>query len=139
MNKDILQGFQKESDLGEIELDIGNDLFNFQWAEFAPPSGAMAANYSRHFYSFFLFNFSYYFIDLFTENKVNHTDILSHGQWTEHWPMIKEGTFIIATMEFVFKEVVTQLLHGTPHIFMEQAYKTIHLLHKPFLSSTRLG
>ena len=55
MNKDVLRGFQKESDLGEIELDIGNDLFNFQWAEFAPPSGAMAANYSRHFLFFFSF------------------------------------------------------------------------------------
>ena len=53
MIKDVLQDFQKETDFGEIELDIGNDLFNFQWAEFAPPSGVMAANYSRHFYSAF--------------------------------------------------------------------------------------
>lgn len=140
MNKDVLRGFQKESNLGEIELDIGNDLFNFQWAEFAPPSGVMAANYSRHFFFFsFLFDFTYYYIDLFTENKVNHINIPSHGQWTEHWPMIKEGTFTIATMESAFKEVATQLLYGIPHIFMEQAYKTIHLPHKPFLSSTRLG
>ena len=36
MNKDVLQDFQKETDFEEIELDIGNDLFNFQWAEFAP-------------------------------------------------------------------------------------------------------
>lgn len=67
MNKGVLQGFQKDSDsnFGEIELDIGNDLFNFQSAEFAPPSGVMAANYSRHFqsiffYVFFLFNLSLY-------------------------------------------------------------------------------
>ena len=53
MNKDVLQDFQKETDFGEIELDIGNDLFNFQWAEFAPPSGVMAANYSRNFHSAF--------------------------------------------------------------------------------------
>jgi hypothetical protein len=58
MNKDILRGFRKECDFGEIELDIGNNLFNFQWAEFAPPSGVMAANYSRHFHSFFQFFFS---------------------------------------------------------------------------------
>ena len=36
-------------DVGEggIELDIGGNSFNFQWAELAPPSGVMAANYSR--------------------------------------------------------------------------------------------
>lgn len=63
MNKDVLQGFQEESDIGEIELDIGNDLFNFQWAEFAPPSGVMAANYSRHFlFLFFSFQFHLLFI-----------------------------------------------------------------------------
>ena len=28
MNKFFLQDFQKETDFGEIELDIGNDLFN---------------------------------------------------------------------------------------------------------------
>lgn len=56
MNKEVLRGFQKESDFGEIELDIGDDLFNFQWAEFAPPSGVMAANYSRHFRFLFVFS-----------------------------------------------------------------------------------
>lgn len=48
MNKDILEGFQDKADHGEIELDIGDNLFNFQWAELAPPSGVMAANYSRY-------------------------------------------------------------------------------------------
>jgi hypothetical protein len=47
MNKEAVQGFRKNSDTGEIELDIGGNSFNFQWAELAPPSGAMAANYSR--------------------------------------------------------------------------------------------
>jgi hypothetical protein len=47
MNKDILLGLAEESDIGEIELDIGGNIFNFREAELAPPSGAMAANYSR--------------------------------------------------------------------------------------------
>ena len=47
MNKDAVRGFRERSDEGEIELDIGGNSFNFQWAELAPPSGVMAANYSR--------------------------------------------------------------------------------------------
>ena len=47
MNKDAVRGFREQSDVGEIELDIGGNSFNFQWAELAPPSGVMAANYSR--------------------------------------------------------------------------------------------
>jgi hypothetical protein len=47
MNKDVLLGLADESDIGEIELDIGGSVFNFRKAELAPPSGAMAANYSR--------------------------------------------------------------------------------------------
>jgi hypothetical protein len=47
MNKEAVQGLREQSDEGEIELDIGGDTFNFQWAELAPPSGVMAANYSR--------------------------------------------------------------------------------------------
>jgi hypothetical protein len=47
MNKDVLLGLADESDIGEIELDIGGAIFNFREAELAPPSGAMAANYSR--------------------------------------------------------------------------------------------
>jgi hypothetical protein len=46
MNKDVVRGFREQDD-GEIELDIGGNSFNFQWAELAPPSGVMAANYSR--------------------------------------------------------------------------------------------
>jgi hypothetical protein len=45
MNKDALQGLQ---DQGGIELEIGGNQFNLQWAEHAPPSGVMAANYSRY-------------------------------------------------------------------------------------------
>ena len=69
MNKDVLQGLQNESNFGEIELNIGNDLFNFPLAEFAPPSGVMAANYSRHFYFFFLFNFTYLSMDRFVHRE----------------------------------------------------------------------
>lgn len=47
MNKDVVRGLREQTDVGEIELDIGGNTFNFQWAELAPPSGAMAANYSR--------------------------------------------------------------------------------------------
>ena len=47
MNKDVFLWLVEETDIGEIELDIGGNIFNFCEAEFAPPSGAMAANYSR--------------------------------------------------------------------------------------------
>ena len=47
MKKDVLLRLVEETDIGEIELDIGGNIFNFHEAEFAPPSGAMAANYSR--------------------------------------------------------------------------------------------
>jgi hypothetical protein len=47
MNKEAVRGLREESDVGEIELDIGGTSFNFQWAELAPPSGVIAANYSR--------------------------------------------------------------------------------------------
>lgn len=47
MNKDAVRGLREQSDGGKIELKIGGDTFNFQWAELAPPSGVMAANYSR--------------------------------------------------------------------------------------------
>jgi hypothetical protein len=47
MNKDAIRGLADESNIGEMELDIGGNIFNFPEAEFAPPSGAMAANYSR--------------------------------------------------------------------------------------------
>jgi hypothetical protein len=47
MNKSVALNLAKESNIGEIELDIAGSLFNFPAAEFAPPSGAMAANYSR--------------------------------------------------------------------------------------------
>lgn len=58
MNKEVVRRFREQSGhdsegLGEIELDIGGYSFNFQWAELAPPTGVMAANYSRHFLSFF--------------------------------------------------------------------------------------
>jgi hypothetical protein len=47
MNKKAVQGLQEPTAKGEIELEIGGYLFNFDWAELAPPSGVMAANYSR--------------------------------------------------------------------------------------------
>jgi hypothetical protein len=54
MSKDMLRGLQEESSSGEIELDIGDELFTFHNAEFAPPSGVIAANYSRFFVHFLL-------------------------------------------------------------------------------------
>ncbi len=47
MNKNVLLKLVEERDVGEIELDIAGNLFNFSKAELAPPSGAMAVNYSR--------------------------------------------------------------------------------------------
>lgn len=49
MNKEVVRGIREQSERGNIELDIGGNSFNFQWAEMAPPSGVMAANYSRYF------------------------------------------------------------------------------------------
>jgi hypothetical protein len=61
MNKEVVQGLREQSDEGDIELDIGDDSFNFQWAELAPPSGVMAANYSRHLLNYFfgIYYFTY--------------------------------------------------------------------------------
>lgn len=47
MNKEAVRGIRNQTHLGEIELDIGGNSFKFPWAELAPPSGVMAANYSR--------------------------------------------------------------------------------------------
>ena len=47
MNKDAVHGLQEETDGEGIELEIGGNTFHFQWPEHAPPSGVMAANYSR--------------------------------------------------------------------------------------------
>jgi hypothetical protein len=47
MNKEAVRGFRENNVTGEIELDIDGNSFDFQWAELAPPSGVMAANYSR--------------------------------------------------------------------------------------------
>jgi hypothetical protein len=47
MNKDAVRGLGKKIEDGGIELDIGGNSFNFHWPELAPPSGVMAANYSR--------------------------------------------------------------------------------------------
>ena len=58
MSKDILGGFKNADDFGEMELNIGDSLFSFHNAEHAPPSGMMAANYSRHF-NFYICFLSY--------------------------------------------------------------------------------
>ena len=47
MNKEAVKAVREQSEEGEIELDIGGNTFNFHWAELAPPSSVMAANYSR--------------------------------------------------------------------------------------------
>jgi hypothetical protein len=49
MNKAAVRlgGFREQNTSGEIELDIDGNSFDFQWAELAPPTGVMAANYSR--------------------------------------------------------------------------------------------
>jgi hypothetical protein len=51
MNKEVVERVREQSVTGkeEIELEIGDHSFNFHWAELAPPSGVMAANYSRQF------------------------------------------------------------------------------------------
>jgi hypothetical protein len=70
MNKDVLCGFQEEGSFGEIELDIGNNLFNLKWAEYAPPSGVMAANYSRHFLVLFFLGFLFsYHLDRYVHRE----------------------------------------------------------------------
>ena len=48
MNKKIVEGFEENSVKGELELEIGEESFNSEWVGLTPPSGAMAANYSRH-------------------------------------------------------------------------------------------
>ena len=50
MNKDALSKFGNESEVGNIELDIGGNIFNFHLAELALPAGAMSVNYSRYFF-----------------------------------------------------------------------------------------
>ena len=45
MNKEAVHGLREQNDEGEIEFDIDGNSFNFQWAELAPPSGVVAANY----------------------------------------------------------------------------------------------
>ena len=52
MNRNALSNLGDESEIGSIELDIGGNIFNFNSAELAPPTGAMAVNYSR--YSFLI-------------------------------------------------------------------------------------
>ena len=47
MNKDAVCGLQEETNGEGIELEIGGNTFHFQWPEHAPPSGVMAANYSK--------------------------------------------------------------------------------------------
>jgi hypothetical protein len=47
MNKESVRNLQPESGEEGIELEIGDNTFDFPWAEYAPPSGVMAANYSR--------------------------------------------------------------------------------------------
>ena len=45
MNKEAVHGLREQNDEGEIEFDIDGNSFNFQWAELAPPSVVVAANY----------------------------------------------------------------------------------------------
>ena len=45
MNKEVVRGLQEQNDEGEIELDINGNSFNSLWAELAPASGVVAANY----------------------------------------------------------------------------------------------
>ena len=47
MNKEAVQNLWEQDEEGQIELEIDVKYFNFQWAELAPPSGVIAANYSR--------------------------------------------------------------------------------------------
>ena len=48
MNKDTVRGLQVQAVVRGIELEIDGNSFDFPWVELAPPSGVMAANYSRY-------------------------------------------------------------------------------------------
>ena len=127
MNKEVVQGLQKQSDGGKIELDIHGDCFNFQWAELAPPSGVVAANYSRHFLNSFLPFIIYLHnsIDIFIMKQTNLTSLQLHGQFLEHWLKIKEAISIMLNMGSGLREVMTHLLSGTLRTSMELVFKAI--------------
>jgi hypothetical protein len=58
--------------------------------------------------------------------RANHTSLRSPGQFHGHLQMMKVATSTIPPMEYAFKEVLIQLLHGIQCIGMERVYKIIH-------------
>ena len=84
MNKKIVGGFEENSVKGELELEIGEESFNFEWAELAPPSGAMAANYSRHLPPVILqllLTNDVSLLGLFIKRSISHISLLLPGQY----------------------------------------------------------
>jgi len=57
MNKEVFQGLVDPVTTLTLEIPIAGNLFTFDEAEHAPPSGVMAANYSRYLFFYIpLFN-----------------------------------------------------------------------------------
>lgn len=142
MNKNIVKGFEENSVNGELELEIGEESFNFEWAELAPPSGAMAANYSRHLLPVILqllLTDNVYLLGLFIGRSISHTSLLLPGQYRGLYEKIRVATSTTVSMVFGPKEVTIQLLHGIPHIFMVQASKITLPRQMSFLNTIRLG
>jgi len=65
--------------------------------------------------------------------RANHTSLQSPGQSHGHLQMMKVATSTMPTMEYEFKEVLIQLLHGIQSTGMEQVFKIIHQQLKSFL------
>jgi hypothetical protein len=84
MNKKIVEGFKENSVKGEIELEIGEESFSFEWAELTPPSGAMTANYSRNLLPVILqllLTNNVSLLGLFIQRSISHISLLLHGQY----------------------------------------------------------
>ena len=54
MNKEVIRGLVDPATPPTLEIPIAGNLFTFDGAEYAPPSGVMAANYSRYLFPFTL-------------------------------------------------------------------------------------
>ena len=95
MNNNVVLGWR--DDHGEIELDVGSNLFTFHNAEYAPPTGMMSANYSRYFFvCLFLLTDCR---DMFTGRLSSLTSLQFHGQYPGLWLIIKEATSTMLLME----------------------------------------
>jgi len=76
MNRDMLKGLCNASANGEIELNIGNHLFTFHDATLTPPTGLLAANYSRYgTFNYWYFYLSMDIIGLFIMKQASPTSL----------------------------------------------------------------